>query len=135
MREEELWVARGAKVEALDPGDARLPKRSLGGLPEIELAPAHDLGTEASAVRACDLFADLVTARADRRPDRRRHGAAERRYARLDNAVEEPDPPGVKDTNRGRGAVPASERDRQAVGAKREHRQPRLAGPQPLAPS
>src|SRR5207247_7358518 len=125
--------ARGADVEPVDLRTAGLSQLSFGCLPEVELPAAHDPGAKALAVRGGDLIADLVAAGADRRPDRRGHGPAERGHARLDDAGEQPDPARMQDADRRRSSVLADERDRQAVGGERKDGQPRLIGPEPVA--
>src|SRR5262245_5743942 len=108
---EEVWSARGADVDALDGIDAGLAEEAFGDGPEVEVAPPHHGRAETRAVGVGDLVADLVAARADARPDRGGEAlAAERRDARLDDALEEPLSAGVQQGER-RIAVAPRNRD------------------------
>ena len=100
VREEELRVAARAEVEAVDASRRPRAQRALGRRPEVE-DPARGRGRRRSAPRP------------RRRPrsstgpiagpdDGRRRPAAERRDARLDDAVGEPAPARVHDRERRR---------------------------------
>src|SRR6266545_3875375 len=89
VREEELRIARRAQVEAVDACDAGALELQLGGTPEVEPAGGYDRVAEAFAVRARNLVADLVAARADRGPDCRRDVAAERPGGLAENPAED----------------------------------------------
>ena len=79
------------------------------------------------------LGADLVAAGPDRGPDRRMRTAPERGHAFRDDARQKAAPARVQDGD-SRPAVPdAGKRDRQAVGAHREHGQIGLLRPEPVA--
>src|SRR5712691_1655828 len=81
VREEELRVAGGAEIGALDVGYAGFAERLFRGVPQVEVAPVNDVAAEARAIRAADLVADLVAAGSDTGADRSHHGPVERRDA------------------------------------------------------
>src|SRR5712691_5527042 len=132
VREEELRLARGAEVDALDLRSSGFAQHALAGAPQIEVAPVDDVAGEARAIRGADLVADLVAARPDTRADRGRHGTVERRDAGGDDPLEQTDPADVENGERG-PSVRSRERDRQAVGGHVQHGHARLVRPQPVA--
>src|SRR5207237_3184384 len=71
LGEEEVRVAGGAEVEAVDPGDAGRAQRPLGGAPEVELAVAQEPKAEGATKRLGHVFTHLVAARADSGADDR----------------------------------------------------------------
>src|SRR5579884_748546 len=93
MREEELRMAARAQVEPLDRRDAGPAKRPLGGRPQVEM-PGHG---QILVEERRDLLADLVAARADRRPDRRGRLASHGGDRGGGDALREAAPPGVHD--------------------------------------
>src|SRR5215510_8460043 len=112
---EEICTARRADVHALDGVDAGVAEKAFGDGPEIEVASMQGGRTEPRAVGVGDLVAHLVAAGADARSDRGGEAlTAERRDARLDDAVEEPLAAGVQHGERG-AAVAARNRDRETV--------------------
>src|SRR5258705_5778039 len=126
VREEQLRVVTRAEVDALDARDAGCTKRTLGGAPEIELPVHRQVVVEQSG----PLRPDLVTARADRRPNHRRQRAAAKRvHTRGNYPLRKPAPTRMEDRNRPRAFGPR-DRDRQAVGGHGEQRDARLVGPQ-----
>ena len=139
MREEELRVARRAEVEPRDLGNAHGVERLLGCAPEVELAVAHDRHTETVAKPGGDVVADLVAARADSGPDHRGEASSvQRGRSRLDDSLEQAAPAHVDGRDRGLLALPAHERDRQAVGREDEqglagHVRPEAVAGFPLA--
>src|SRR3954451_1832127 len=126
---EELRVARRANVDAFYGSDTRVVQDVFRDRPEVEVASAHGTRSEARAIRARDLYTHLVTARADARPDRCRHpSTAERLDSYLEDPLDEAFATRVQQ-RKTRSAVPACERDRQAVGRHVQHRHARLVGP------
>src|SRR5262245_44052032 len=129
VREEEVRVVAGAEVDAVDPFDARLAERPLGRAPEVELAVDSEVVVEEPG----HLRPDLVAARPDRGSHDRRKPlsrvAAKGVAAGGDPSLGEPTPARMKDGERARG-VGARDRDREAVGGHREHRQAWLLRPQ-----
>ena len=89
LREEEVRVAGGAEVEAVDARDAGRPQRALGGAPEVELPVADEAEAEGTAEGLGDVVTHVVAARADPGADRGRdETASERRDSELAAARE-----------------------------------------------
>ena len=80
VREEQVGMARGAEVDALDVAQPLLAQRQLRRRPEIELAAAQDGGAEALGKRPRDVGASprSSTARSPGRAQRRRAGPSAR---------------------------------------------------------
>jgi hypothetical protein len=152
VRKERLGLAEGAAVEAADALDTGGAERTLGARPEVEAAPAYDVGAEPLAEGSRNLLPHLVAARADARPDRSGersgpHGrpAGRRRLCRRriqpqrvrpgrDDAGEQAPPAGVEDGDRGLVPVDPGERDREAIGGHGEDRQVGFIRPQAVRP-
>src|SRR2546429_3094948 len=92
MGEEAVGIACRALVELFDSVDACFVEHALGRRPQVEVAAAHDVRSEARAVRSEDVLADLVTAWANPRTDDRRQPASERRGACLNDPVKQSEP-------------------------------------------
>src|SRR5436309_1464894 len=133
MREEAHGVAGGAEVEALDALDSGAAQHALRDRPEVEVPTAERVSTEALAIRAGDVLADLVATRPDARTDHRREPPAERSDARLDDALQQPKPANMQEGERRLLPVLAHEGDRETVGGHIQHRDTRLVGPEPVA--
>src|SRR6476661_2137610 len=115
VREEQVRVAGRAEIGAVDVGDAGSVQRALGGRPQVEPAPADDVGAVPLAERPGDLVTDLVAAWADPGADRRRQpGASERGDGVRDDSRQEATPADVQRRDRRRPAVRPGDRDRQA---------------------
>ena len=131
VREEELRVAARAEVDALD--RARRRPRGARARRRVQRSSFRPSVRSASKRRR-HLGADLVAARPDRRPDHGRLRArrrAQRRPPRRRRPRARASPRGGRRARAARSSP--HDRDRQAVGGHREHRQPRLVGPEPVA--
>src|SRR3954447_15246298 len=98
MREEPLALARRAEIRPVDTLDAGGAQCALGRGPEIEPSVADDVVAERLAERGRHLFADVVAAGADARPDRRGEPARdESAHAGADDPGEQAAPACVQD--------------------------------------
>src|SRR6266508_2368407 len=111
MGEEAVRIARGAEIEPLDRLDTGFAQNALRGRPEVQAASRDHLPSEACAVRVGDVVADLVAARPDSGPDRRREATAEHADARFDDSVQQAEAPSVEEREPG-PAVFSRQRDR-----------------------
>src|SRR3954451_24643246 len=133
VREEPVGVTRGAKVDALDVVDARGAKRELRRTPEVEIASTRDVAAEALPICVPDVVADLVTAWADAGTDCRANAPApDRRDSRIDDSLQQPEPPSMQQREPRRPVGPG-ERNRQAVGRQLQHRNALVVRPEPVA--
>ncbi len=123
-------VQRSKRVDAIDAGRTERP---LGARPEVEAAPAHDVGAETLPEGRSHLLSHLVTARADCGADRgRKRLRAERFRAGGDDAGEQAAPAGVEDGNGRCARVDTREGDGQAIRGHGEDRQARFVRPEPV---
>ena len=135
LREEEVGVAGGAEVEAVDararrPRAARARRRSGG---RACLRAGGRARTPAGTARRRPFAPRSSRGRSTARSRRRRALPPSGRDALGGDALEQAPPAGVQDRERRRAAVHARDRDRQAVGDDREQRQAALVGPEPVA--
>src|SRR6185312_7263500 len=107
VREEELRVAARTQVDAFDGSDSRAAQRPLSRRPQVEVTPDGEVCVE---VR-CNLVADLVAARPDRRTDDCGRLAADSCNAGGDDAAAQPTPAGVHE-RKSSLIVGARDRDR-----------------------
>src|SRR5690242_2694517 len=130
---EEVRAARRADVRPLDRLDACVTQDALGDRPEVEVAPLYRGRAEPCAIRVGDVVADLVTARADTRPDRSgKVLATERRNSRLEDPLQQPEPAGMQQRERG-AAVAPRQGDRETVRRELQHRYARLVRPEAVS--
>src|SRR5262245_27094966 len=133
VREEQIRVAGRAQVRASHVRDSCGAQGALGGGPEVEPPVPHHLVTVTLAERRGDLLPDLVAARTDPGADRRRERASsERCDSASDDPAQQAAPADVQRRDRGRPAVGAGNRDRQAVGGEDEQRLSGRVGPEPV---